>query len=206
MKAGIASVLLVLVSSVLSGCVIGERRPTLYYPAKAEQGVIPAASAAAKPAAKPVQIVLRTFDDQRSDKKTVGTTRNGFGMKMADVTPVNSVPEWVQVALRKELQDAGYEVVTDAKSDDQASNRAVVTGDILNVYCDMYFNYTGQVSLVARVSRSGKEVMNKHYSGEGSAGVAWAATEESYAQSLALALAAAIKPFIVELDKNLSSP
>ena len=206
MKTGTASVLLLLFSTLLSGCVIGERRPTLYYPAKAEQSAIPAANAGAKAPAKPIQIVLRTFDDQRADKKVVGTTRNGFGMKMADVTPVNSVPDWVQMALRNELQDAGYDVVTDAKADDAAPNRAVVTGEILNVYCDMYFNYTGQVSMVARVNKAGKEVLNRHYSGEGSAGVAWAATEESYAQSLALALAAAIKPFIAELDKNLSSP
>jgi hypothetical protein len=70
----------------------------------------------------------------------------------------------------------------------------------------MYFDYMGQVSLLARVSRAGKEVLNKHYTGEGSAGVAWAATEESYAQSLALALASAINQFLSDLDKRLTAP
>jgi len=45
-----------------------------------------------------------------------------------------------------------------------------------------------------------------HYSGEGSAGLAWAATEESYAQSLALALAAAIRQLIADLDNSLATP
>jgi len=38
----------------------------------------------------------------------------------------------------------------------------------------------------------GKELFNKHYAGEGSAGLAWEATEESFAQPLALALSSAL--------------
>ena len=74
----------------------------------------------------------------------------------------------------------------------------------MNVFCDMYFSYTGQVSLVAKVSLDGKELLNKHYAGEGSAGVAVAMTAESYAQSLALALSSALKQFVADLDKTLS--
>jgi hypothetical protein len=43
----------------------------------------------------------------------------------------------------------------------------------------MYFSYTGQVSLVAKVSQDGKDLLNRHYSGEGSAGLAVAMTAES---------------------------
>jgi malate/lactate dehydrogenase len=156
---------------------------------------------------KSVQIALIPFQDQRADKKTVGTTRNALGMKMADVIPNNSVPDWVMHALASELRNRGYVVVAgEGGTEVPESSSATVSGAILNVYCDMYINYTGQVSLVARVSRSGTEILNSHYSGEGSAGVAWGATEESYAQSLALALESAIEKFILDLDSALIAP
>jgi len=47
-------------------------------------------------------------------------------------------------------------------------------------------------------------LLNKHYAGEGSAGLAVAMTAESYAQSLVLALSAALKQFVAELDKSLA--
>ena len=189
----------------LAGCVLGERQPTLHYPPKAEPGVVPAARAATSPAPRSVQIVLKPFADQRSDKRSVGTTRNAFGMKMADVIPTNSVPAWVMQALKTELQKEGYVVLAEGgESPGPAS--AIVSGEILNVYCDMYFNYTGQVSLVAKVTRAGRDILTKHYSGEGSAGLAWAATEDSYAQSLALALSAALRQFLPDLRNSLAAP
>jgi hypothetical protein len=190
----------------LAGCAFGTRNATLNYPPKAESGVISAAQAATKPAPKNVQIVLGAFSDQRTDKKVVGTMRNGFGMRTADVVAMNSVPDWVSQAMKVELENSGYSVVTAAGDDSAAGASAVVSGEILNVFCDMYLSYTGQVSLVARVSKDGKEVLNKHYSGEGSAGLAVAGTAESFAQSLSLALAVAVKQFVAELDRNLTGP
>lgn len=191
---------------LLAGCAFGTRQPTLIYPPAAESSAIPVAQAAAKPAPRNVQIVLNPFSDQRSDKKVVGTVRNAFGMRTADVIPTNSVPDWVMQALKTELQNSGYTVATGTAGDSPAGANAVVSGEILNVFCDMYFSYTGQISLVARVNKGGKELLNKHYSGEGSAGVAWGGTAESYAQSLALALSSAVKQFVSELEKNLTAP
>ena len=48
--------------------------------------------------------------------------------------------------------------------------------------------------------------LNKHYSGEGSAGLAIAGTGESFAQSLSLALAVAVKKFVEELNSSLTGP
>ena len=66
----------------------------------------------------------------------------------------------------------------------------------------MYLSYTGQVSLIVKASKEGTVLLNKSYSGEGSAGLAWAMTEESYSQSLALALASALKQFVADLDQH----
>jgi len=187
---------------LLAGCAFGTRQPTLIYPPAAESSTVPAAQAAAKPAPKNVQIAIGPFTDQRTDKKVVGTVRNGFGMRTADVIPTNSVPDWVTQAMKTELELSGYTVTAGGAN----AGGTVVSGEILNVFCDMYFSYTGQISLLARVSNGGKEVLNKHYSGEGSAGIAWGGTEQSYAQSLALALAVALKQFVAELDKSLAAP
>jgi hypothetical protein len=190
--------------ALLAGCAFGTRSPTLIYPPKSEPDAVPAAHANAAPVRRNVQVVLNPFTDQRSDKKLVGTVRNAFGMRTADVIPTNSVSEWVTQAIRMELENNGYTVVSKAPASGIPGTSVVVSGDILNVFCDMYFTYTGQVALITRVNRGGKELLSKHYAGEGSAGLAVAMTGESYAQSLALALAAALKQFISDLSGSLS--
>ena len=189
----------------LTGCAFGTRQPTLIYPPVSSSVESSVAHAAPIPPAKNIQIVLVPFADQRSNKEVVGTVRNSFGMKTADVVPTNSVPDWVFQAIRTELQNNGYTVISGTSGNNPASPNVVVSGEILNVFCDMYFSYTGQVSLIARVSRDGKELLNKHYAGEGSAGLAFAMTGKSYAQSLALALSSALKRFVSDLDKSLAS-
>ncbi|CAJ0775141.1 YajG family lipoprotein [Ralstonia thomasii] len=199
--------LLVLLASafILGGCAFGTRNPTLTYPPTSESGATSIAYAAERPTLRSAQIVLNRFVDQRSDTKTVGTVRNAWGMRTADVIPTNSVSDWVTQAVKTELERNGYTVTEGNSGDSPASTSVVVSGDILNAFCDMYFSYTGQVSLVTRVQQGGKEVLNRHYAGEGSAGVAFAATGESYAQSLALALSSALRQFVADLGKSLSA-
>jgi len=200
-----AGIPVVLVSVVfLAGCAFGTRQPTLIYPPASESSEQSVAHAADKPSPKTVRIVLKPFTDQRSDKKVVGTVRNALGMRTADVIPTNSVTDWVTQAMSTELRNKGYTVISELPTDTSQGTSAVVSGEILNVFCDMYFSYTGQVSLVAKVSQDGKELLDKHYAGEGSAGLAVAMTAESYAQSLALALSSAVKQFVADLDKRLS--
>jgi hypothetical protein len=204
---GLRGTTVMIAATLLAGCAFGTRHPTLIYPPAVEPSAMTAVQAAARPAPKNTQIVLGEFSDQRSDKKVVGTMRNGFGMRTADVISTNSVPDWVMRAMKMELQNNGYAVQTESIGGDRPTGAsAVVSGQILNVFCDMYMSYTANVSLVARVSRDGKEVLKKQYQGEGSAGIAWAGTAESYAQSLALALASVVKQFVAELDKGLTAP
>lgn len=197
-----AVVLLVVIASVapMAGCAFGTRQPTLVYPPQTDAEGGSVAHAADPQAHRDVEIVLHPFVDQRSDKKVVGTVRNAFGMRTADVIPTNSVSEWVTEAVAVELQGHGYTVIRDAPPDSWRSGTARLSGEISNVFCDMYFSYTGQVSLLTKITKDGKELLNKHYAGEGSAGLAVAATSESYSQSLALALSSALKNFLADLD------
>lgn len=207
MTGSIRGISAALVSAVLlAGCAFGTRQPTLVYPPASEPAEKTVAHAAVIPSPKSVQIVLKPFIDQRSDKKVVGTVRNALGMRTAEVIPTNNVADWVTQAVATELRNDGYTVVSELPAGAPQGTSAVVSGEVLNVFCDMYFAYTGQVSLVARVSQDGKEVLNQHYAGEGSAGLAVAMTAESYSQSLALALSAALKQFVADLDKRLSAP
>jgi len=194
------------ITGLLAGCAFGTRQPTLIYPPAPESGIAPVASAAPVLAPRKLPVTLVSFVDQRSDKKVVGTVRNGFGMRTADVIPTNSVAEWVTQALKTELQNNGYTVESASGRDNLDGGSTVISGEFMKVFCDVYFNYTGEVSLVANVKQDGKDILNKNYSGEGSAGASFAATEKSYAQSLALALSAALKQFVSDLDKTLSAP
>lgn len=172
---GVALAVLVSVA-FLTGCAFGTRNTTLIYPPSSASGQTSIAHADTKPIPKNIQIVVKPFTDQRSDKKVVGTVRNGFGARTADVIPTNSVADWVTQAVTTELKNDGYNVTSGTPSENSESTSAIVSGEILNVFCDMYFSYTGQVSLITRVNKDGKELLNKHYAGEGSAGLAVAGT------------------------------
>lgn len=202
---GIRFLIALLLVLCLAGCAFGTRQPTLIYPPASDAEGSPVAHAAPTPAPRNMQITLNPFADERSDKRVVGTVRNAWGMHTADVIPTNSVPDWVLQAIKTELRNNGYTVSDGTPDGDTESTGIVVSGDILNVYCDMNYSYMGQVSLIARVKKGGKELLNRHYAGEGSAGLAIAMTGESYAQSLALALSSAVKHFVRDLNQSLSS-
>jgi hypothetical protein len=195
---------------LVSGCAFGTRHPTLVYPPDdypvGSPGYV--APARAEPDRRPrtasVKVVLKPFADVRADTRLVGTVRNGYGMRTADVVPGNSVPDWVTEAVRKELRDGGYAVASDETAGDESSY--VVSGDILDVFCDMYLDFSGRVSLAIRVRKAGNEVLNHQYHGEGNAGIVVAAASKSFAQSLALALASAVRQFVADLDRTLTTP
>ncbi len=188
--------------ALLTACAFGTRNATLLYPPKGDAGVVPAAQAAVVPAPAKGAITLVTFVDQRTDKNAIGTMRNGFGMRTADVLADNSVTDWVTQAVKLELEKSGYAVTLGGP---QAAG-AVVKGEVLKVFCDMYMSYTGQVSLRLQLSRDGQDLITRNYDGEGSAGIAFAGTAASFAESLSRALAAALKPVVAELDGSLRAP
>lgn len=199
---GLNTILMLASAFFLVGCAFGTRHPTLIYPPTEELSGLSVVYASVSLPPKGVQILLKPFIDSRSNTKVVGTVRNGFGMKTADVIPKNNVSDWVTRAISTELQNNGYTVINKINARNLTNSNAVVSVEILNVYCDMFISYMGQVSLVTRVNKNGKEIINKHYLGEGSSGLSVAATEESYAQSLALALSSAINKFVSDLDNH----
>ena len=197
-----SAVLFVLVSLTLAGCAFGTREVLLKYPPQSEPGAVPTAHAAPAPTPKKTEIVLAGFNDMRQDKRLIGTVRNGFGMRTADVVATNNVPTWVTDAIKAELNNAGYKVILNAT---EAQLPTFLSGDIINIFCDAYFTYEGQVSLNVKVIKNGKDVVNKLFVGKGSAGMNWGATSDAYGQSLSLALSDALKQVVAELNTSLSA-
>ena len=186
------------VAAALAGCAFGTRQAALTYPpATVEQAVVSDA------VTKKTTIVLNKFSDERTDKSVVGTVRNGFGMRTADVVATTEVSDWVTKAVGTELRANGYRVVSGSTENLNDPKVVAVSGSVLNAFCDMYMSYTGQVSLQAKVNKGNNEVITKHYNGEGSAGLAVAATGESFGASLSLALRDALKKFMADLESML---
>lgn len=181
----------------LSSCAFGTRHVTLTYPPQDSAGVTSKAEAAKLAAPKQGTIVMN-FIDRRSDPTVVGEVRNGWGLHTADVVAVNSVPKWVSESISKELEAAGYTVSLTEVSVLPSSSLSL-SGEILTVYCTALFFYEGEVSFIARALKDGKELINKRYTGKGSAGVNWAATAGGYGQSLALALSDATQQLVQDL-------
>lgn len=189
------------VAVALTGCAFGTRQASLSYPPVASGAAVQPAAASVS---KNTTIVLSRFADERTDKSVVGTVRNGFGMRTADVVATKDVSEWVTSAVGSELRANGYKVVSGADQDLKDPKLVVLSGSVQNAFCDMYMSYSGQVSLLAKVTSGNSEVINRQYTGEGSAGVVMAATGESFAESLSLALRDALKQFMADLEGKLA--
>lgn len=196
----------IFMAALLAGCALGTREATLIYPPAPDGEAKAVPSKVAKPEPREPKIQLLQFHDERQEKSMVGTVRNAYGMRTADVISKNSVTDWVTQALKQELQNHGFTVITGVPKESAEAASIVISGEILNVFCDMYFSYTGQVSLLVKVSSSAGELYSRHYAGEGSAGIAFAATAESFAQSLSLALSSALNKLVGDLEAKLVPP
>ncbi len=98
--------------------------------------------------------------------------------------------------------NAGYSVVDTAAAGDSTW---VLSGEIIKVYADAYFEYGAEVSLFIRLRRGEQEVLGQSYTGEGSAGMNVTATAKSYAQSLALALADLLRQLLPGVEEAISA-
>jgi hypothetical protein len=184
---------MVLLAMGTSGCAFGTRQAALQTPTFAPvSGGVPATTPSRG------TIILVTFDDQRSNKATIGEVRNGWGMHTADVKPDRDISQWVTQSVKAALEQDGYQVL-EGKSHSQPGSTPVLRGDILTVYCTALFSYEGEVSFFAHVEKDGRQLVNNRYTGKGSAGLNWAATGSGYAASIESALKAGIAPMLADL-------
>lgn len=194
---------LVLAVTFLNGCAFGTRDVLLSYPPPVDEEGLQAAQATTQAPKNGVEVIIGSVEDKRKITHRVGNVRNGLGMDTANVVATNNVRDWVVEALEWELKNAGYSVVRSASTGERTESAVMVSGAINTIYCDVYMTYDGDAAIVLKASQEGKEIINNLYTGSGSAGMNWAASEESYGISLSLALQDAITKFINELNMKL---
>ncbi len=183
------------------GCAFGDRTVTLAYPPPAREGGV----AVAAPAAPPLQtaVVLQRFADQRRRTNTfsVGEVRNAWGIPTAEVVADSDVIEWVMRGIAAELAANGVRALR--PGDPSGPDMPVLAGDLLTVYATAVFAYDGKVIFSVTLRQAEREVLQKQYTGSGGAGVVWAATAESYGESLSVALQDAARQLATDVVTSL---
>jgi len=173
--------LMVFVSALFSGCAFGNRKIDLVYPPQDYKQYAHDSAISKKIGIQ--KIALEVIDQRSGDLKYLGEVRNGFYMHTADVVTEQSVQAWVQKAFTIELQRSGFAVV----SKDQAQAILKVTIDM--VHCNAYWGYSADMMLRLSFVKGPKMGQVTKIEGFGSAGMNWGATNASYTESLAKALA-----------------
>ncbi len=188
--------------SLLSACAFGTRNAELEYPPRSEESADEDKDKGEdkgedKGDSEQKLIAIALFSDERDDKRAVGHIRNTFGIKTARVESPTDLPEWVKRALHIELKNAGFTVIKD-----NSPKHLRVTGSILEVYDDAYLRHDAKVALMVQVRDNKDDLFTRKYVGEGSSG--WSdGSGGGYAESLALALADAVRKFTADLDFKL---
>lgn len=203
----ISYILLILTLSICgAGCAFGTRQVTLTYPPISGSKTDASVAEAALPPKESngAKVAVATLRDERSNKTTIGEVRNGFAMKTSDAVAQNDVAEWVTNAIIYELQAEGFDVVTNDA--DFGSAAAIVSGELITVYCTALFAYEGEVSFYGTIAQNGQEVLRNRYTAQGTAGMNWAATSVSYGKSLGDALQKAAKAFVIDIKQKTLKP
>lgn len=192
----IVSVVFALGVGLLAGCAFGTRTANLSAPTPAT----PQSRAAASPAVPAARgkVSLLPFTDRRDNTQTIGEVRNGWGMHTADVKSDRDIAAWINQSAKTALERDGFDVLA-ADTADLDDRWPRISGKILTVYCRALFTYEAEISFFARIAQGGRELVNKRYTGTGSAGVNWAATGAGYAASLEAALGDALAQLIADL-------
>ena len=182
-------------TAVLDGCAwIGREAKLVYPPPQPAEAAAPAPPTPAPDA----PAVAVTVSDARPEPRTkVGSVRNALGMAMASVTTAGDVPAWVKGALEAELRAAGLRVIP------AEEGATALDAEVAKVDCDAYLEYGASVVVSARLTSRGAAVYSSSYTGQGSAGTNWTATEESYTLSLSLALRDAARQMAADVKKAL---
>jgi len=135
----------------LSNCAIGESKIALAH-----------SPVAATSPQRSGTVVVRTFTDSRKDidRILLGNKRNGFGMVLGSyaIKGNKSVARTVTGHFADALTAAGYQVVVS----DSASGGAVLTGDIHELWLDLYAATWANVGVNLQLKNGGRTVWSKN--------------------------------------------
>ena len=133
------------------------------------------------------EIYLGQPQDYRVERTSVGCVRNGWGMRTAEVESTNNVASWAQDSVAGSLRACGYTVHTDGDHTEMPASAVTIVLGVDKVFCETYWKYRAEVSLVAEVRRGAD--LTERFSTKGQASATnWASTSGGYQDSLQAAM------------------
>jgi len=146
---------------------------------------------------KNIALQLKSFDDERKDKESVGSIRNLYGMPIITIKTDSDVPQWMSSALKAELTNAGYDVLDSA--------RYVIEGKIKKVFSSTYFMYHGELLVDIALKSDGTVIFQKSYNTNKGGGINWIASPSQCMNTLERNLQTVCKQFINDLGEHLAA-
>lgn len=108
---------------------------------------------------KNISIYVEDFKDVRNDKGggAIGEVCNAF-FKTGDVKEPNGIEEWATDAFKKELVNAGYNVL-------DTSSSLQIKGKILSLYVSVGMKYEASVTVSIALINNSSTIFEKMYTG-----------------------------------------
>jgi uncharacterized lipoprotein len=94
--------LLLVLLSLTAGCALTTDEVTLAY--------TPLAPAAVVPGAQAVTVAVTYVEGRHTNLSRVSVKKNGYGMEMASIISKQSLPQYVTMAVEKELRERGFTI------------------------------------------------------------------------------------------------
>lgn len=194
MKLSKLSILFVLLL-LASGCAIG---PTVV---KVEHEPLKKISAK-----REGKVAVTTFSDKREEghQEHIGNKRNSYGMVLGWIDSKGPIEDILTGYFAEALREAGYEVSTVASlPEDNSEYDAIIEGDILDFWLDLYLVVWHDVSIRIRVLDSATltTLLQKDFTGE-ETNVLWLGVNSEYEAVISQALTKALNMAVDEFSSD----
>ncbi|MBS0615692.1 MAG: hypothetical protein JSR58_03975 [Verrucomicrobia bacterium] len=148
-----------------------------------------------------ISLKLQEFEDQRTDGQNIGSIRNGYGMTIIRIFTDDSIPDWVANALKTELTNAGYTIVSGDTPSDYS-----IEGKIKKLYATTYLIYHGRMSVEITLKKGQDVIFQKLYETDKDNGVNWMGQTASCAETLKINLQEICRRFDEDIKQALLVP
>jgi hypothetical protein len=148
-----------------------------------------------------IQVLLP--EDARKIKQAgdfIGHVKNGYGVRLADVTASQHVNIWVQNCISKNFKKAGFNVTTTGKPADAIC----VATSIRTLKCEAMMRYDAVIELDLKLEKNDLTFFKRAFIGRASQ-VNWAATSAGYQETLISAMKQCLDKMMPVLIKEIEN-
>ena len=152
------------------------------------------------------KVAVTTFADKREEghQEHIGNKRNTYGMVLGWIDSNGSIEDILMRYFAEALREAGYEVSTVATlPEDRSEYDAIIEGDILEFWMDLYMMVWHNVSIRIKVlnSETLTTLLQKDFTGEES-NVLWLGVNSEFEAVISQALTKALNMAVDEFSSE----